>query len=120
MPDSICDIDKSDTFDRRAHQYSDGLRDVPRVNLNSHVKGVKRLSMAEAGTKPGPCTALGPNDIWGPKRRLLQGTGPLELTTPLLLGLRNTQRRNLWFAEPQILVQGPLYYFIANRNALCL
>lgn len=59
MPDSICDIDKSEAFDRRAHQYSDGLRDVPGVNLNSHVKGVKRLLMAEAGTKPGPCAALG-------------------------------------------------------------
>lgn len=122
VPDSICDIDKSHTFDRRAHQYSDGLRDVPGVNLNSHVKGVKRLLMAEAGTKPGPCAALGPKWHLGPKRRLLQGSGPLELTTPFLLGLRNTQRTNLWFAEPQILVQGPLYYcfIFLHRKQKCL
>lgn len=79
VPDSICDIDKSEAFDRRAHQYSDGLRDVPGVNLNSHVKGVKRLLMAEAGTKPGPCAALGPNDIWGQREGYFRAPGPWNL-----------------------------------------
>lgn len=61
MPDRTWDGDMRDTFDRRVHQYLEGLRDLPGAKpLIPTCKGGKKLLMPEAGIKPASCTALGP------------------------------------------------------------
>lgn len=80
------------------------------VNLNSLVSGGKRLLMPDAGIEPSPCIALGPKRHLGTKEKATTGHQAPRTCKVILARPHELSRTNLQFAEPQILVQRPLYH----------